>query len=274
MKIKHNKKRNTAFLYESLIKEVTKAVLRNDKEIRTKALKIIKENFTKGSILGKELDLYNTLLESKNLNKDFANRLMIETKKDYDNLDRKAVFNQQTKLIKSINEAFSKEVFANFISNYRDIASVGQFFQSSDAGPKKRLLIEDNVMRLITSKEKLDETKVKHIDKLTYRTFVDKFNSTYKETLKEEQKQLLTNFIVSFSDNGLGLKSFLNEEIGRLKQQLNKRVENKNLPHHLIERTQKVVDKLDVFSKVPITEQMVQDIFYIQDLVGEMTKNG
>lgn len=274
MKIKHNKKRNTAFLYESLIKEITKAVLRNDKETREKALKIVKENFIKGSVLRKELDLYNTLLESKNLNKDFANRLMTETKKDYDSLDRKEVFNEQTRLIKSINESFSKEVFANFISNYRDIASVGQFFQSSDVGPKKRLLIEDNVMRLITSKEKLDETKIKHIDKLTYRTFVDKFNSTYKETLKEEQKQLLTNFIVSFSDNGLGLKSFLNEEIGRLKGQLNKRVENKNLPHHLIERTQKVVTKLDEFSKRPITEQMVQDIFYIQDLVGEMSKDG
>jgi len=161
MKIKHNKKRNTAFLYESLIKEITKAILRNDKGTKTKVLKIIKENFTKGSPLRKELDLYNTLLESKNLNKDFAIRLMSEAKKDYQNLNRKEIFNQQTQLIKKINETFSKEVFANFISNYRDLASVGQFFQSSGVGPKKRLLIEDNLLTLITSKEKLDESQIK-----------------------------------------------------------------------------------------------------------------
>jgi len=28
--MKHNKKRNTAFLYESLIKEMTKAIVRSD----------------------------------------------------------------------------------------------------------------------------------------------------------------------------------------------------------------------------------------------------
>jgi len=274
MKIKHNKKRNTAFLYESLIKEITKAVLRNDKKTRSQALKIIKENFKKGSILRKELDLYNTLLESKNLNKDFAKRLMLEAKKDYDSLDRKQVFNQQTQLIRSINETFSKEVFANFISNYRDMASVGQFFQSTEAGPKKRLLIEDNVLRVITSKEKIEESQVKHVDKLTYKTFVNKFNSTYKETLKEEQKQLLTNFIVSFSDNGLGLKSFMNEELGRLKKEMKSLIESDRVSKSHKGRGQQVLSKLDSFSNVPITEQMVQDVFYIQDLVGEISKNG
>ena len=34
MKFKHNKKRNTAFLYETLIKELTKAVVHKDEEKR------------------------------------------------------------------------------------------------------------------------------------------------------------------------------------------------------------------------------------------------
>jgi len=72
----------------------------------------------------------------------------------------------------------------------------------------------------------------------------------------------------------LGLKSFLNEEVGRLKRQLNENIDKNNLPRHLVERTQKVIQKLDEFSKTPITEQMVQDVFYIQDLAGEITKNG
>ena len=32
MKLKHNKKRNTAFLYEALVKELTKAIVNKDVE--------------------------------------------------------------------------------------------------------------------------------------------------------------------------------------------------------------------------------------------------
>ena len=85
MKIRHNKKRNTAFLYESLIKELTKAILKNDLKTKNKVLGLIRESFCKGSILKKELELYNTLLESKDLNKEFASRLLIEVKRDFDN---------------------------------------------------------------------------------------------------------------------------------------------------------------------------------------------
>ena len=35
--MKHNKKRNTAFLYECLIRELTKAILKEDKQGQTKA---------------------------------------------------------------------------------------------------------------------------------------------------------------------------------------------------------------------------------------------
>jgi len=36
MKMKHNKKRNTAFLYESLIKELTKAIVRKQTDPKNK----------------------------------------------------------------------------------------------------------------------------------------------------------------------------------------------------------------------------------------------
>ena len=39
MKLKHNKKRNTAFVYEALIKEATSALLKNNAEKREKIVK-------------------------------------------------------------------------------------------------------------------------------------------------------------------------------------------------------------------------------------------
>ena len=58
--MKHNKKRNTAFLYECLVKELTKAIVHNDNDLKSKITEVIKENFKKGTILKKDLDIYNS----------------------------------------------------------------------------------------------------------------------------------------------------------------------------------------------------------------------
>ena len=60
MKFNHNKKRNTAFLYEMLIKELTKAAIKKDFEKRASVMKIIETFFSKDTILGKELKIYKS----------------------------------------------------------------------------------------------------------------------------------------------------------------------------------------------------------------------
>jgi len=270
--MKHNKKRNTAFLYECLVKELTKAIVRNQKDRKEKVLNIIKENFKKGSILKQDLSVYRVVLESKKTNKQFAQRLLVETKKDYESLNRKAVFNRQTKLIKQINETLSPAAFANFISNYKDIASVGAYFSSS-LKAKNRILVESRLVGLMSS-DKREDKSMSHVDNLTYNTFIKKFNNTYGKTLRTEQKALLMNYITSFSDNGLGLKSFINEEISRLKQEVKlctnkpKIAENESF----LAKTRQVLKQLGEYSKKQITESVVREIFYIQDLVAEVNK--
>jgi len=272
MKMKHNKKRNTAFLYESLLKELTKSIVREQKERKSAIINILKEFFYKGSTLRQDLDVYKSILESKKMSKEFAQRFLIETKKDYDSLDRKEIFNTQTRLIKDINETLSPSAFANFISNYKEIASVGAFFDSKMKA-KSRLLIETRLINNLI-KEKQQYKEMKHIDNLSYKTFVNKFNETYDKTLRKEQKDLLTNYIISFSDNGLGLKSFINEEISRLKNEISNvmLVEKKSKNNTLLPKLDRVFNKLETFSKQPITEKMVKDVFYIQDLIQEVKK--
>jgi hypothetical protein len=45
MKLRHNKKRNTAFLYETLIKELTKSVVNNNVGKKKIVLSILKGTF-------------------------------------------------------------------------------------------------------------------------------------------------------------------------------------------------------------------------------------
>ena len=41
MKVKHNKKRNTAFVFEALVREATVAIIKENHEVKNKALAII-----------------------------------------------------------------------------------------------------------------------------------------------------------------------------------------------------------------------------------------
>jgi len=272
--MKFNKKRNTAFLYECLLKELTKSIVREQHDKKQKIIKLIKENFKKGSHLKQDLDVYRSVLECNKVSREYATRFLIEAKTDFQNLDRRSIFNQQTKLIKQINEELSPDAFANFLSNYKDINSLGAYF-GSKLKAKSRLLVESRLINVMT-KQKQDLNEMKHVDNLTYSTFVKKFNETYSNTLRQEQRDLLTNYIVSFSDNGLGLKAFLNDEISRLKSEVHECTKNQKILKNdaFLSKTQRVLEQLDSYSKKPISESIVKEIFYIQDLVAEVNRNG
>jgi len=269
--MKHNKKRNTAFLYECLVKELTKCVLREDHKRQTTIKNILKEYFYNGSVLKNELNIYNTLLENTYFSEKHYDRLLTESKIDFESLNRKSVFNKQTSLIDKINKQLGTSVYSNFIPNYKDIATVGLFFQNSNLNAKKRIMLEENLSKILNKKDK-SEKNLQHIDNLTYKTFVSKFNKTYDRTLRKEQKDLLTNYIVSFSDNGVGLKSYLNEEIGRLKKSVSAAIVASTNQVN-IENFKKVSTKLDSYAQTPINQRIVEEIFYIQDLMSEVNKN-
>jgi len=272
MRVRHNKKRNTAFLYESLITELTKAIVRGQEEKKQKVLETIKKYFNVDSPLKKELEIYKSVLEAEVMSPNLSQRFLFEVKKDFNNLDKKEIFNQQTALIKEINESYSNAVFSNFISNYKNIGSLYQYFNSEGANAKTRLILEQRVVGMLASTKTEEKQEMKHIDSLEYKTFVNKFNETYDNTLRKEQKDLLTNYITSFSDNGLGLKSFLNEEVARLKEQVSKCSETDKIKNNkeFYNNTQRILEKLENYKKTPITEELVKEVFYIQDFVSEV----
>ena len=63
--MKHNKKRNTAFVFESLVKEITVAIMKGDAERKNKTVAIVKRHFTSDSMLRKHLDCYKSRASQK-----------------------------------------------------------------------------------------------------------------------------------------------------------------------------------------------------------------
>ena len=270
MKIRHNKKRNTAFVYEALVKEATVAILKNDVEKRDKAIKIIKKHFKPGSVLRKDLDCYRSLCENQNLDRLTAEKILKEVKLQKRLIDPTGLFKQQTKLVHDVNKEVSPSVFKNFVPNYKSLATIMQIF-SDKISPKDQVILENEIVQrmLVESKE---AQHTEQIDSLVYKTFAAKFNERYDSNLLKEQKELLNYYVSSFADNGLELKIFMNEEISRLKQQLEK---GKNIAelkkdNEMVNKTQKVIERLETFSKEDISDDVLLTVMKTQELVKEM----
>ena len=86
MKLKHNKKRNTAFLFEALVRELTRTAIRKDAQSSGACKAILKEHFSSGSVLYEELKLYRALYETQGLSRTSAEKLIKEVRETYKKL--------------------------------------------------------------------------------------------------------------------------------------------------------------------------------------------
>lgn len=273
MKAKHNKKRNTAFLFETLVRELTRAVIRKDSATKKSVTDILKEHFSAGTILYKELALYRSLYETKDLPQNTAERLLSETKSQYALLEKKEIFSEQGNVIRKMNKELSKEVFATFVPNYKNLATVYQIF-NGDVLPSKKVLLEDNILSHMTEQSATEEDQplATQVDNLVIKNFINKFNKKYGSTIDENQSMLLQNYIMSFSDNAVGLKSFLNEEIYRLRQSVSSGMKKEEISQDpdMVEKSEKVVEYLNEFKNQPFTKDSIAQILKIQNLVKEI----
>ena len=271
MKIKHNKKRNTAFVYEALIREATVAILRNEHKKSKKVVSLIRKHFHSDSLLKKDLECYRSLYENQGIDRDLSEKILKEVRMQKMMIDPEGLFAHQTRLIHDVNKEITPEVYNNFVPNYKTLATIDQIF-STKTSPKNRIIMENEIISQMSGRSSNGNNNSIEIDNVTYRSFVSKFNEKYNTDLLKEQKDLLTHYITSFSDNGLELKNFLNNEIGRLNQKLKESCDAAEIKSDkdMLEKTQKIISRLESFSKEGITENVLMTVLKTQSLVEEI----
>ncbi len=124
MKLKHNKKRNTAFVYEALVREVTVAIMKDDVETKDKAISLLKKHFKPNSLLRKHLECYRSLYETQNVDSKVYEKILNEAKMSQRLMDPHGIFLKQTELIDDINKELSPQVFNNFVPNYKTLKEI------------------------------------------------------------------------------------------------------------------------------------------------------
>lgn len=274
MKTRHNKKRNTAFVYEALLREATVAILRKDTKRRDITLNIIKQHFQDGSLLKKDLECHRSLYENQSLDKETSQKVLNEAKMAHRLLDPNSLFAQKTRLINDVNRDLEPGVFNTFVPNYKTLASIAQIF-SDRISPKDLVLLEGEIIKKMTQHASTIELPT-DIDNLVVSSFTNKFNNKYENELLAEQKELLTYYISSFADNALELKMFLNEEIARLKADLEKATLLTEIreDEQMLAKTEKIVARLEELRECTIDDEILLTVMKTQSLVKEIYSDG
>tara|TARA_A100000172_G_scaffold74600_2_gene56819 strand:+ start:439 stop:1269 length:831 start_codon:yes stop_codon:yes gene_type:complete len=269
MKNKHNKKRNTAFVFEALAREATVAIIKGDNERKEKVVSIVRKHFTNDSLLKKDLECYRSLYENQNLDEPTSKKIMEAALAAKRLIDPDGLFKQQTEIINDINKELEPKTFNNFVPNYKSLATIAKMFNTNS--PKQSVMLESKIVKGMT--ETIEAQALETIDSLTFTTFTKKFNEKYGNSLLEEQKNLLNNYISSFSHDDLETKIYLNRELGRLKQSLSEAVSAEEIANdpEMIRKTNAVREKLDNLSKeTSLNESTLLTILKTQELVKEI----
>ena len=205
-KIKHSKFKNTGFLFELLTRQVTLEIINGSEE---KAKGIIREFYSKGTELSKELRLFNLLINEKYNTESKAEKFIDVVLEAHTKIDYKSLQREKYNLVKSIKENFEiKNFLSSPVTNYKILASIHKLFEGKkndildvkDVFDSKLTLVEHISSNSPTLKEKEDKLveeyrkQEKDLRLLTYKILVETFNKKYTN-LNESQKGLLREYI-------------------------------------------------------------------------------
>jgi hypothetical protein len=228
-KIKHSKFKNTGFIFELLVRQITSEIMSSNKSV---AETILKEHFNSKKELSRELKLYQYLINEKYNSETKAEKFIdtiIEARK---RLDEKKLTKEKYNLIKEIKETYNIDEFIKSpISNYKTLASIYKVFEVATLDEQfdptdivsSRFTIAENI---ISSSIQNKDSKIKNavleeyrkqdedLRAISYKILVESFNSKYKN-LTTEQKTLLKEYINNINNTGK-LNDYVGNEVTKL----------------------------------------------------------
>jgi hypothetical protein len=228
-KIKHSKFKNTGFIFELLVRQITSEIMSSDNSV---AEKILKENFNSKKELSRELKLYQYLINEKYNSESKAEQFINTICEARKRLDEKKLTKEKYNLIKQLKETYNIDEFIkSSVSNYKTLASIYKIFEVASTEEQydptdivsSRFTIAENIINTsIQNKDSkiknavLEEYKKQDEDlrAISYKFLVENFNKKYKN-LTNDQKGLLREYINNINNTGK-LNAYVSEEISKL----------------------------------------------------------
>jgi hypothetical protein len=228
-KIKHSKFKNTGFIFELLVRQITSEIMSANKSV---AERILKEHFNSKKELSKELKLYQYLINEKYNSESKAEKFIDTILEARKRLDETKLTREKYNLIKEIKDTYNLEEFIKSpISNYKTLASIYKIFEvastdeqydPTDIVSSRFTITESIINSSIQNKDiKLKDLVMEEYKKqdedlraVSYKLLVESFNNKYKN-LTNDQKGLLREYINNINNTGK-LNEYVSNEITKL----------------------------------------------------------
>jgi hypothetical protein len=276
MKLKHNKLRNPAILFELLVRQITTDTLNNRE---SKSVDILKRHYNNTQI-AKEFKIYKTLYEAKNLSEAKASILINSAIQAHSKLNKTTLRKAKYDLIADIKENYSlEEFFKSKVNNYKTLASIYMLFEAVNSDitdPEVESKYRFTIMESICDNpnKNIKDTLLEEYNSydkgtraLVYKLLIQKFNEKYSD-LDDNQKSLLKEYITNISTSD-SLREYVNTEITKVKKGI------KNQAASLKDEARKVKlnEVCNFIEEIPenkqVCEKDIHNLLYYYELLKE-----
>lgn len=281
MKLKHNKLKNTAILFQLLTQRLTSEIISEQKPI---AVNLIRKYFH-NTELAKEYSLFESIITSTNLDENTASLTLNEIEKYFQKIDKIKLSKEKYQLISEITKNYdTNDFFKSRVNNYKLLGSISilletfspkNSFDITEIIANKKTMLEhltsvpvlEERSQIMEEYSKLDSSQ----RNIVFRNVVDKFNEKFTNELNDKQKEVLLEYIFNVSCSPKLTESF-NIKITQLHEffTMNSR---KVLDEVTAVKMTEIISELKPFSKNHIIKESdVEKILHYYELQEEIKK--
>ena len=234
-KKKHSKFKNGGMLFELLTRQITSDILAGRDESFTKNL--LFKYFNESTELGKEVQLYNFIVNQSLKDIKSADRLLEIIIQTRTKLNEKELHRQKYNLIREIKGKYEiNEFLKNKIPNYKLYASVYKIFENAindnitfsvrELVESKDCVVEALTKQKTVSKEELNlySSQSSDVKLMAYKFLIENFNKKYSNLLPR-QKTLLKEYINNYT-NTSKFKTYFDSELTKVITEINDLTKN------------------------------------------------
>lgn len=223
----HNKKRNTALLYEFLVRTISTALVEGDKRRSSTALRILRRHFKPGTQLYKEFRLFNALIKTTVSSEAVSSTIINEARNAAANIDLNLLDREKSLLIRSINHTIQDDNFYDQpVSEYRMYATIQTLLNEWRKQPGTADLLslakyEDQLRTwLVTEKKQTEQTVSEDSpgeSRLLMKVMMKKLNEKYSNALNSDQREIIRSYAFSTANDD---QTTIKKKLQEVKQEL------------------------------------------------------
>jgi hypothetical protein len=282
----HSKFRNTGILFELLTKQVTADIISGKES--SPAQQLLHKYFRESTELGREWQLYNTLLSERIKDEAHAERYLSVILEARKKLNSRKLSLLKYDLIKEVKETYPiEEMLKAPVKNYRVLASIYKVFEDvvspdrkfdvKEVYQSKNCIVEHIVDKkpVTHSEDELInyyQTQTEDIRLLTYKLLCEKFNEKYESTLDDDQKSVLREYICNVANTN-NFDVFVKTKVASIKKSLTEAIDRIKDSDVMKIKIREVVNQLDKINPGKIVkDNHVMVLMLSYELLKEVKK--